>query len=56
MSNKIHITHARIVTNECPTFCVRLSIYAEAAQLEQARKVVAERFQADKVCFVYDEV
>lgn len=56
MSNKIHITHARIVTNECPTFCVRLSIYAEAQQLEQARAVVAERFQADRVYFTYEEI
>lgn len=55
MSN-IHITHARIITSECPTFGVKLNIYAEVQQLEQARAVVAERFQADRVYFTYEEI
>lgn len=55
MSN-IHITHARIITSERPTFCVKLNIYVEAQHLEQARMVVAERFQADRVYFTYEEI
>ena len=54
--SKIHITHARVITNDCPMFGVRLNICVEASQLEYTRKVIMNIFQADRIYFMYEDV
>ena len=49
----IHITHARIVS-DVPTFGVALNIRIPDAQLNHARQLIAEQYQATQVHLTYE--
>lgn len=51
----LHITHARLINAECKGVGITLNIKVPKSKLDETRKYIKERFQADIVNLTYKE-